>query len=86
MDKLLHTHHFVFNENDNGGEHLILTTKYYDNGDGIPNGIYTNQIITLQSYGNSSSFNLCGVAITSDLLRILADSLDAAKEVASKNK
>lgn len=81
-EKLLAKHHFVFNKKDNGGEALELITKFYDNGDGE---IFTNQEIKLNSYGNSASIELCGVEITPDLLRELANRLESAKlEVKSK--
>ena len=75
-DKLLKTHVFCFNPQDNGGEGLTLVTKYFDNGDG---GIYTNQELCLQSYCNQASISLCGAALTPDLLRKLANELDEAR-------
>lgn len=93
MDKLLHTEVFCFNKHDNGGEALTLTVKYYDNGDaaaGLPNGIYMNQELTLASYGNSASFNLCGTALTPETLRELANIMErghnAALAKVAKNK
>ena len=80
--KFLKRHVFLFNKEDNGGESLILTTDFFDNGDaaaGLPDGIYTNQELALQSYGNSASFNLCGAALTPALLRQLANELDKAE-------
>jgi hypothetical protein len=80
-DKLLHRHVFCFNEEDNGGESLTLKTEFYDNGDaaaGLPAGIYTNQELSLMSYGNSASFNLSGAAFTPELLRQLANELESA--------
>lgn len=78
-DKVLHRDCFVFNEEDNGGESLSLTTSWIDNGDDIDlegAGIYVNQELSLQSYGNSASFNLCSSIITPSLLRKLANSLE----------
>lgn len=39
------THAFTFNPQDNGGEQLILTTKWYDNGD---NEVFTIQELSLE--------------------------------------
>lgn len=47
---ILGKHEFTFNPKDNGGEALTLKTFFYDNGDGVPNGIYINQELELQSY------------------------------------
>jgi len=69
-------HVFIFNEHDNGGESLSLTTSFFDNGDGIPQGLYLNQELTLSSYGNSATFTLCGATLTPKLLRELANQLD----------
>lgn len=80
MNTLLATHSFTFNPNDNGGESLSIETKIYDNGDakhGLKSGIFLNQTINLQSYGNSAQFNLCGATLTPDLLRRLANELDS---------
>jgi len=57
---------FCFNDHDNGGESLTLKTKFYHNGD--PDVVYTNQEISLQSYCNSTSINLCGAQITPEFL------------------
>ncbi len=77
MDKKLGTHSFVFNKDDNGGEQLILTTDFFDNGD--VDGIYSIQKLTLNSYGNSASFDLVGASFTPELLRQLADELEQIK-------
>jgi len=69
-------HYFVFNEKDSTAEQLILETTYYDNGDGIPKGIYTIQQLELNSYGNIASFTLSGNLFSPDNLRKLADELD----------
>lgn len=75
-DKLLKRHVFCFNDEDNGGESLILTTEMYANGD--PDGVYYNQELTLQSYGNSASFNLYSAMFNPENLRRLADELRQA--------
>lgn len=81
-DRLLGRHVFVFNEHDNGGEQLILTTEFYHNGD--PDGVYVNQEITLGSYCNSASINLSGVQITPEILFKLATELVTAREKARR--
>ncbi|MEK6881111.1 MAG: hypothetical protein AABY22_15940 [Nanoarchaeota archaeon] len=77
-DKLLSTHSFLFNKNDNGGESVRLVTKFIGNGDKITHneGIFTNQEFSLQSYGNSASINLFGVSLTPESLRDLANELE----------
>lgn len=75
-DRLLKRHVFVFNPKDNGGESLDLTTDFLDNGDGVPDGVHTNQTITLSSYFNCASIRLFGIKITSTILRKLADELE----------
>ncbi len=74
MDKILKTHSFNFNPRENGGESLHLHTQIYSNGD--PGGIYLNQELTLESYGNSATFNLCGTVFTVESLRQLANELE----------
>lgn len=74
-DKEVGWHSFMFNEDDNSGEGVLLDTIMYDNGDGV---IYYNQEISLQSYCNSASINLIGVQITPDRLRQLANELEKA--------
>lgn len=80
-DQELSKHVFVFNEKDNGGESLSLTTRFISNGDEITEkeGIYVNQELSLQSYCNSASFNLCGCTITPESLRQLANELEKEK-------
>lgn len=75
-DKVLGSHLFIFNDHDNSGEGLTLETTFLDNGDGIPNGIYLNQKLTLQSYCNSASFDLFGAGLNPEKLRELANQLD----------
>jgi hypothetical protein len=73
-------HVFNFSPRENGGESLLLTTIFRDNGDyaaGIEHGVFLNQELTLCSYGNSASFNLCGINLTPKNLRKLADELEA---------
>lgn len=85
MEKSLHREVHVFNNQDNGGESLTLVTDYFDNGDaaaGLPDGIYMNQKLTLQSYGNSASFDLCGATITPESLRKLAEILENGEKSA----
>lgn len=66
---------FSFNEDDNGGEQLILVTKLYHNGD--VGGYYTNQELTLNSYCNAASFTLTGCQISPEKLRELANQLES---------
>jgi hypothetical protein len=73
---------FCFNNEDNGGESLILTTEMFSNGD--PEGIYYNQELSLQSYCNSASFNLVGAVLTAKTLRMLADQLENAEKEAQE--
>lgn len=82
MEKCLRSHSFVFNEEDNGGESLVLTTEFYDNGDyahGLNQGIFINQELTLNSYCNNATFNLVGVTLNPTILRQLADELEKAE-------
>jgi len=76
-DKLLATHTFVFTLSPGDDNTLSLVTEYFDNGDGVPEGIYENQKLMLQAYGNVAFFNLCGTNISADHLRKLANELDA---------
>lgn len=61
-------HTFVFNENNNSGESLSLTTKLNENG--------MHQSLSLMSYSNSASFDLAGASFTPEKLRKLADELE----------
>lgn len=82
---LLHREVFVFNKKDNGGETLSLAIEYIDNGDaaaGLPNGIYMNQELSLQSYCNSASFNLVGAQLTPENLRELANLMERGHNIA----
>jgi hypothetical protein len=75
-DAVVKTHSFNFNPHDNGGESLILTTKFIANGD--PGGLFLNQEMTLQSYCNSATIALYGATITPHILRELANQLESA--------
>ena len=77
-DKIVGDHSFCFNPEDNGGESLIISTKFIWNGDDPPfkDAIYSNQEISLMSYGNSASFNLSGCELTPKNLRELANQLE----------
>lgn len=74
-DKKMGYHSFVFNPNDNGGEHLSLVTEIFENNDQPTPGRYVNQSLTLQSYCNSASFCLVGAPLTPNMLRKLADEI-----------
>ncbi len=77
--KVLATHSFNLSPKTNGGEALTITTKFFDNGDEktwLGKRIFTNQELTLQSYCNSASIQLCGSPLTPDILRKLANELD----------
>jgi hypothetical protein len=75
-------HVFSFNPGDNGGGQLTLVSHIIDNGDvaaGIPKaGVFLNQELSLQSYGNSASFLLFGASLTPNDLRRLANELEGA--------
>lgn len=79
MDKLSKYHYFVFNPKDNGGESLSLRTRFYDNGNNAPRGVFMTQELTLQSYCNSATFNLSGAPIAPELPRELANELESAE-------
>lgn len=78
-EKKLHRHVFCFDEKNRGGEALLLTTEFIDNGDNAENSIFLNQQLTLHSYCNSATFNLCGTPLTPEVLRKLANELEIAK-------
>lgn len=80
MNKLLKTHTFVVNPNDNGGEQLSITTMFFDNGD--HGDTVSSQEITLQSYSNSMTFDLSGAVLTPEILRKFADELARARNMA----
>ena len=84
MEELLHKDRFVFNPEECGGTQLSIEIKYFDNGDaahGLPNGIFDNQILTLESYSNSASFNLTN-GFTPDSLRELANIIERGHNIA----
>jgi hypothetical protein len=85
MDKLLHTETFNLAPHENGGESLLLHIEYFDNGDHNYHGIYMNQTLSLQSYGNSASFNLCGAALSPEILRKLADTIERGHALSALN-
>jgi hypothetical protein len=78
--KLLKTHRYCFNPQDNGGESLVLETDFYDNGDDPPDNVFTNQRLTLSSYSNEMQLRLFGFEITPDMLRKLATELETVKK------
>jgi hypothetical protein len=78
-EKQLHRHVFCFDEKNRGGEALILKTEFIDNGDNNENSIFVNQELTLHSYCNSATFNLCGTPLTPETLRKLANELESAQ-------
>lgn len=71
------THHFVFDKFANGGETLTLTTHFFVNPDG---SIRWNQELTLNSYGNSASFNLNSTLIDPKTLKKLAQELEEVQK------
>lgn len=75
-DRVLERHVFIFNDKDNGGEQVSFVTDIRHNGD--PEGVYYDQEISLQSYCNTATIHLLGAAISPDMLRKLANELDAA--------
>ncbi len=51
----------TINKKANSGEAVELTIELYDNGDGIPNGVYTNILINAICYGTHSTvLNITG--------------------------
>ena len=72
MGKHLKSHTFCFNPKDNGGEAVTLKTDFAGNEDDI----YTTQTLTLNSYGNSASFELGNGQLTPKTLRELANQLE----------
>lgn len=70
---LLLRHSFIFNDQQNSGEQLVLATTFHDNGDG---SYFLNQKLTLHSYCNRASFDLVTI-MTPKQLRQLADEIEA---------
>lgn len=83
-NKLIHRHYFNFSPKENGGECFSLVTEFFDNGDEKDN-IYINQTFSLNSYCNCAQILLCGIQITPQILRKLADELSEAKIIAYNN-
>lgn len=79
-EKVLDTHVFCFNPSQNGGEALILVTKFIDNGDEVP---LMYQELELNSYGNCASISIDGL-FTAKKLRKLADELEALEKKYTK--
>ena len=71
---LFGTHIFSVNPENNGGESLTITTRIFDNGDATDN-VFLTQEISLESYSNSASFNLCGAVLTPEILDKLSKEL-----------
>ena len=82
-DQVIHEHRFDFS---GCSDNLSITTKFIDNGDDGHDGIYWNQVLTLQGCGNSASFELSGIILDSAALRELANELDRAQIEAEKKK
>lgn len=85
MDKKIHSFNFVLNPVDNGGESLMLSTDFFDNGDDITkecDGIYSNQTLTLCSYSNSASLNFYCKMLNPQNLRALANKLEQEQNMA----
>ena len=87
-DQTLLINTFNFSPKENGGESLYLTTKFIGNGDKITetSGVYLDQELTLQSYGNSASINLSGITLNPANLRELANELESARNKLLANK
>ena len=85
-NKVLKTHTFNLSPNENSGEGLTITTEFIANGDDITEteGVILNHEITLQSYGNSASINLFGIALTPEKLRTLANQLERERNTLVK--
>lgn len=87
-DKVLATHSFLVDPNENGGESLTLTTKFIANGDPVTedSGVFLNQELTLQSFCNSATFLLCGTTFSPERLRQLANELESTRNKLNKSK
>ena len=73
--KVIEEHSFIFNPKDNGGEAIILSTDFCDNGDEVA---YTIQKLSLQCYGKEVEITVSDV-FTPENLRQLANELDRAR-------
>jgi hypothetical protein len=82
--KVLGKHTFNFDTKSNGGESLCLYTKIFTNGDDPPDNLHLEHNLTLQSYGNAATFELCCIELTPEKLRKLADELE--KEINEAKK
>lgn len=82
--KILSKHEFDFDPKGNGGESLYLNTEIWTNGDAPPDNLYLQHKLTLMSYGNSATFNLCAMELTPEKLRQLADEIEAKINEAKK--
>lgn len=80
MSDPIKSHAFCFNRADNGGEALTFHTAFFANGD--PGGVLAHQAMTLHSYSDSATIDLGGAILTPELLRQLAQELEAAKKEA----
>lgn len=67
--------------NLNGGETILLITKFISNGDPVTatQGVFTNQEVSLQSYGNSATIQLYGPGFTPEFLRKWANELEQTR-------
>lgn len=70
-------HFFEFNTDSNGGESVTLSTEITRDGD-------LQQELSLTSYYNSASFNLCNI-LTPENLRKLANELESFLNIRSFN-
>lgn len=62
------------------GDGVTLTTDFYDNGDGVPNGIFMNQRLTMDGTFNSTHFDLCGALMCPETLRRIATEIEKAED------
>ena len=79
---------FVHIDGNQCGESIDITTEFYCNGD--VDGVFLSQKITLQGYTNSAQINLCGITLTPEILRNLANQIELetikAKEMTRKQR
>jgi len=75
-DRTIRKHVYIFNPDDNGGEQLLLVTRYWDNGDRDAEP-YVTQELSLSSYCNAATFDLQGATLTPTNLRELANQLES---------
>ena len=81
MDKILAKHVIELDPHVNGGEAVILTTEFFGNGDTITekDGVFVNQEIELQSYGNAAAIKLYSNFFTPEFLRRWANELEQVR-------